>query len=156
MYDNMKVYGYKARKDGRQVVILKTPRSATDAKTTSYPKYLVECQLQRYLTKDETVDHIDGDFTNNDLTNLRVVSRREHCRSHVKINKQYDRKCVICGTEFSTTDSSRITCGSKSCRGSCAHINGYNKGNSFERNRDKGYIDLRDTISHIASIADVV
>ena len=75
MYDNMKVYGPYTRKDGRQVVILKTPGSSMDHKTISYPKYLVECQLQRYLTKNETVYHIDGDFTNNDLTNLRVVDR---------------------------------------------------------------------------------
>ena len=152
MYDNMKVYGPYTRKDGRQVVILKTPGSSTAHKTVCYPKYLVECQLQRYLTKDETVDHIDGDFTNNDLKNLRVVTRSEHCRSHVKVVKESTRRCVICGKQFTTKDSTRITCGSQSCRGRCAHIDGYNQGNSFERNNTKEYIDLRDTISHITSV----
>ena len=29
-------------------------------KTISYPKYIMECYLKRYLNEEETVDHIDG------------------------------------------------------------------------------------------------
>ena len=38
MYENKKVYGPYTRKDGRQVVILKTPGSNKDHQTISYPK----------------------------------------------------------------------------------------------------------------------
>ena len=38
--------------------------------TLSYPKYLIEVHLDRYLEKEETVDHIDGNFLNNVISNL--------------------------------------------------------------------------------------
>lgn len=155
MYDNKKVYGPYKRKDGRQIVVLKTPGSATDHQTISYPKYIVECYLNRYLEPDETVDHIDGDFNNNDLSNLRVVKRSEHCRSHVKKKKILNKICVICREPFETTNNNRVTCGSKSCRGKCAHINGRNKGNSFSYENKNIHIDMRDSISSIPSIVEI-
>ena len=154
MYEGKKVYGPYIRKDGRYVVILKTPGSTSDHKTISYPKYLVECALGRYLNSNETVDHIDGNFSNNDLSNLRVIDRAEHCRSHTLQKQRITSKCVICGNTFTTTDASRITCGSKSCRGSCAHIDGYNKGNSFSRNNTKVYKDMRHTVDYIKSVRE--
>ena len=152
MYEGKKVYGPYTRKDGRQVVILKTPGSEKDHKTISYPKYLVECHINRYLTDNETIDHIDGNFYNNELSNLRIVDRSEHCRSHNKVKQTLYKKCVICGKSFNTTDNNRVTCGSKSCRGKCAHIDGYNMGNSFTYDKENIFIDVRDSLSHIKSI----
>lgn len=34
------------------------------------------------LTSDEIVHHIDGDKLNNDIENLQVVTREEHCKIH--------------------------------------------------------------------------
>lgn len=154
MYEHKKVYGPYTRKDGRQVVILKTPGSHNDHQTISYPKYLVECHLKRYLKDNETVDHINGDFNNNDLSNLRVVDRAEHCRSHAKQKQLITKSCQICGKSFETVNSNRVTCGSKSCRGKCAHINGHNEGNSFTYNNKNILKDMRDTVEHIKSVAD--
>ena len=152
MYENKKVYGPYTRKDGRQVVILKTPGSHNDHQTISYPKYLIECHLNRYLEDNETVDHIDGNFNNNDLSNLRVVDRAEHCRSHTSKRETITKICVICNKPFETTDVNRVTCGSKSCRGKCAHINGQNKGNSFTYDKPNTLIDMRNSIKHIKSV----
>lgn len=154
MYENKKVYGPYTRKDGRQVVILKTPGSNKDHQTISYPKYLVEQHLKRYLTADETVDHIDGDFTNNELSNLRVVNREEHCRSHISKREVLTKICTICGKSFETNNVNRTTCGSKSCRGKCAHINGFNQGNSFTYDRHNKLIDMRDSITYIKSVVN--
>ena len=156
MYEGKKVYGPYTRKDGRQIVILKTPGSNEDHQTVSYPKYIVECALGRYLDNHETVDHIDGNFLNNDLSNLRVVKRSDHARSHCKKKVSLTLICLVCGTTFNTTESNRLTCGSKTCVGKCAHILGHNTGNDFSRNKPKEYIPLRDSIEDIPSIYDIL
>lgn len=92
----MKVYGPYLRKDGTR-------------QTISYPKYLVEEALNRKLTENETVDHIDGNFNNNDLSNLRIINRNEHCfEDHVFRNKETEFTCVYCGKKFKETTVDRF------------------------------------------------
>jgi hypothetical protein len=121
-------------------------------KTVSYPKYIVEKYLDRYLTEDETVDHIDGNFCNNELSNLRVIPRAIHCSSHARLKACECKTCVICGKEFTTKNSRRITCGSSVCRGKCAHVNGYNKGNSFEVSKMNKFASNRSLVEEIQSV----
>jgi hypothetical protein len=64
------IYGPYKTATGRLIVILKATKI-----TMSYPKYLVQKHLGRELTFTETVDHIDGNPLNNELSNLRIVSR---------------------------------------------------------------------------------
>jgi hypothetical protein len=40
--------------------------------------------LGRSLTSNEVVHHIDHDPLNNDLTNLRIMTRAEHCIYHLR------------------------------------------------------------------------
>lgn len=79
LYEGLTVYGPYVRKDGRKHVVLQDP-ATKKLKTVSYPKYLMELHLDRYLEKDETVDHIDRDFTNDSLSNLVVLSRSDHVK----------------------------------------------------------------------------
>lgn len=73
----MRVHGPYKRKDGRQIVIVVENKGLR--RTVSYPKWLMEVQLGRKLDPNlETVDHIDSNFDNNDLSNLRIVPRPEH------------------------------------------------------------------------------
>lgn len=156
VYEGYSVYGPYRRKDNRLHVILThhtSSGSIDDRKTVSYPKYLVEVHLNRYLNPDETVDHIDGDFSNNALSNLRVVPRSLHSRSHTSCREEHIKYCVICGKEFNTSDAWRITCSSAVCRGKCAHVNGYNKGCSFDRDINH-FIPLRSLIEEIPSVED--
>ncbi len=98
-----KVHGPYTRKDGREhVVIVYTDLTK---RTVSYPKYLVEQKLGRELDpKLETIDHIDGNPLNNDLSNLQVIPLREH----TSLDSQYVADecrevtvaCVYCGTSF--------------------------------------------------------
>lgn len=72
----MKVYGpYLAKDNRKRVVILHDDGTRT---TKSYPRVLLEAVLGRELLPDETVDHIDGDCTNDSLENLRILSRAEN------------------------------------------------------------------------------
>lgn len=157
VYDNYQLYGPYRRNDGRMHVVLihhDSKGSIDDRKTVSYPKYLVETYLDRYLTSDETVDHIDGNFSNNDLSNLRIIPRSIHCKSHTCSRKQITLKCVICGTEFITDDINRIICGNKSCAGKCAHINGYNKGNDLHERKMNELTSNRSLVEEILSVED--
>lgn len=97
MYEDFKIYGPYKRKDGRMHIVLKNNIST---KTISYPKYLMEIKLNRYLNSNETVDHIDRDFTNNSYDNLRVIDRSLHIKEDVKRNKDIKVKCAFCGKEF--------------------------------------------------------
>lgn len=45
-------------------------------------RLVVEEKLKRKLHRHEVVHHIDGDNTNNDITNLMVVTQSEHINLH--------------------------------------------------------------------------
>lgn len=96
--DSMKVYGPYYRKDGRQHVIV---ISDGVRRTVSYPKFLMEQHLGRVLLDNETVDHIDRNFKNNDLENLRVVDKVTHGKEDAKRVKLVEFICVLCGVQAS-------------------------------------------------------
>lgn len=155
VYEGLKCYGPYKRKDGRlHVILIEHGKNNTITKriTVSYPKYLVEKYLGRYLVEPETVDHIDGNFSNNELSNLRVVNREIHERSHAKVRTAIKKVCLVCGKEFETFDNSRILCNSKHCAGMSAHIDGYNKGNSFKRGGKNVLVSNRSLIEEIQSV----
>ena len=51
---------------------------------TAYARYLVAVKRGSYLSKDETVDHIDEDKTNDSIDNLQILSRRDNLKKHAK------------------------------------------------------------------------
>ena len=89
-------YGPYARKSDRREfvrVFFKDNR----VRSISYSKFLVEVLLDRELDPhQETIDHIDGDFTNNAWTNLRVVSRNNHTKEDAIYVKKIKMECVVC------------------------------------------------------------
>ena len=93
-----RIYGPYKGSDNRLRVILKF-NDGTE-KGISYPKYLMELHLNRYLTEEETIDHIDRNPLNNDISNLRILSRQEHCSNDVFRNRDIIVTCTYCGKEF--------------------------------------------------------
>lgn len=99
VYENCRFYGpYSNSKDGRLRCILVHPNGYKQ--TVSYPKYLMEVHLGRYLEENETIDHIDGNFLNNDFLNLRVINRKQHAYEDSYKNENVIVNCSYCGKEF--------------------------------------------------------
>jgi hypothetical protein len=98
IYSDAVVRGPYLRKDGRKHVCLLYKNGKRT--TVSYPKYLVEVHLGRYLEAWETVDHIDGDFTNDDLSNLRILERRSHCKIDALRYPLQEFQCPVCKEFF--------------------------------------------------------
>lgn len=71
----MKLYGPYICKDGRRRVVVDDGIKKT---TKLYARYLIEQKLGRELTSNEEVDHIDNDFTNDNLDNLQVLSCKDN------------------------------------------------------------------------------
>ena len=94
----MKVYGpYKMADSGREYIVI---RDKDRQWTMSYPKYLVEQQLGRKLKPNETVDHINRNFLDNDPENLQVLDRKTHARLDAIRLVPITFVCPICKKEF--------------------------------------------------------
>lgn len=148
------IYGPYTRADGRQHIVLnnanKSKGEAGKTKTISYPKAIMENYLRRRLLDNETVDHIDGDFTNNDIANLQVLDRAYHAKKDVVRADYGTCLCAWCGKEFKMTKSrsndrakNRPHFCSKSCSGKYgAYIQ--KGGEPFDPQEiSKTYYDLR-------------
>lgn len=59
----------------------------------SVHRVVMEKHLGRKLKKDEVVHHIDGDKTNNEITNLKVMNRKEHNKLHALENYSKRKRC---------------------------------------------------------------
>lgn len=94
-----KVYGPYMRHDGRQLVVVIDDKG--NRRTVSYPKHIMEVHLGRHLDPElETVDHFDSNIYNNDISNLRLVPRKEHSADDTRRVKLVKLKCAWCKDDF--------------------------------------------------------
>lgn len=100
MFEDYKVYGPYLRKDGREHVCL-VHLETKKRRTVSYPKFLMEKHLGRHLSPEETVDHIDYNFQNNNIENLQILDRRAHPKLDAKKLITQEFHCPYCKTSFS-------------------------------------------------------
>lgn len=120
MYEDCKLYGpYLSKEDGRLRIILLYLKTGKK-QTISYPKYLMEIHLGRYLEVDETVDHIDGNPLNNDLSNLQIIKRNKHSYRDAYRNNDIEVSCKMCGKKF-IIKGSKLSCRNRVDR----HQSGY-------------------------------
>jgi len=103
VYKDCKINGPYLAKDGRMRVIVMHPSELN--RTVSYPKYIMEKHLHRYLDNSETVHHIDGNPCNNNLNNLIILDRKFHASLEAKRLKSESFICPICNTSFSIEGS---------------------------------------------------
>lgn len=92
------MWGPYTARDGRQRLVLHLPNGKRT--TVSYPKYLMEKRLGRYLEPDETVDHIDENPLNNEEGNLQVLTRSGHAALDARRRNPQEFTCPTCGGNF--------------------------------------------------------
>lgn len=103
MYEDYKIYGpYKGKDERLRIIAVDINKKKH---TISYPKYLLECYLNRQLLNNEQVDHIDGNPLNNSIENLQVLKLGQHQKLDIIRNKDIVVKCQYCKREFTIKGS---------------------------------------------------
>lgn len=105
--------------------------------TVSYSRYLMSCHLGRYLTDNEEVDHKDTDNSNDDVSNLQILTVEDH-RNKTSKERSTGRAmtqlvCAYCNTPFNKENrlvkknQENYFC-SRSCNGKFYWSKGFNPG----------------------------
>lgn len=94
---DIKIYGPYIRADGRKHIIKYDGKHRT---TQSYPRYLMEQFLNRELLEDETVDHINGNFLDDRIENLQLLSRAANISKSSSPPEIGIFTCPICNEDF--------------------------------------------------------
>lgn len=99
-FEEFKCYKIYHSKMDRWVVCL--VRNNKDRTTITYAKYLKSIELGRILSREEEVDHVDGDKTNDDPSNLEVVTGEENRRrwSEAHPGRKVELQCPQCEKTF--------------------------------------------------------
>ena len=96
--------------EGRKLVIF--IQNGRPVHGTPYARYLMAVKLGRFLRKDEQVDHIDNDRTNDVIENLQILSQTENIKKYNATLKQpehgstamYKRGCRCAACKKSKAD----------------------------------------------------
>lgn len=106
-----KVLGPYIRKDGRKHIVLndesKSRGDKRKTRTISYPKALIEVSMSRRLAINETVDHVNRDFTDDTIANLRVIDRSLHVSLDAMRISVREICCPECASVFIPSKSQR-------------------------------------------------
>lgn len=88
--------------DGRKRVDLFN--SNKDRTTIAYAKYLMSVHLGHEIPEGYEVDHIDDDSTNDEISNLQLLTEEEHLLKTTKSlstgRTMIKLVCPVCGNEF--------------------------------------------------------
>ena len=66
--------------EDRKIVVLISHDGSKHS--TSYARYLMSISLNRYLSDEETVDHINEDKTDDRIENLQILSSTDNIKKH--------------------------------------------------------------------------
>lgn len=95
-----KIYGpYQSKKDLRRRVIAYNGKNKI---TISYPKYLMECFLQRQLLDNEEVHHKNNLEFDDRIDNYEIINQAKHKAIHSKITPEIF-VCPVCNNHFQLT-----------------------------------------------------
>jgi transcriptional antiterminator len=85
LYPEYKIYGpYPRKSDGRMQLVLSKGKLKI---TKLYAKFLMEVSLERILSKEETIDHINENPLDDTIENLQILTRQENSRKSSIGNK---------------------------------------------------------------------
>lgn len=126
-YNERWCYGYIVTngEDRKTVVLFNTN---DDRSSTAYARYKLAVSIGRFLTTNEQADHIDDDKTNDDISNLQILSRSENIRKQSrKVGRtMVEYKCPICESRFMKRKSNSHLCKPKTTIMTCSRVCGRN------------------------------
>lgn len=99
VFSNCVIYGPYVRKDGRMHVII-CDKLTNKRTTMSYPKYLYQIYHGIELDSSDTIDHLDRDFRNNNISNLVVRKQSDHSSIDALRVSLVKLECKWCGCSF--------------------------------------------------------
>lgn len=105
-YEDYWLYIVFHRKENRRMANLIRIDDIKQRKTLSYARYLMSVDKKRYLTEDEEVDHINNDKTNDELSNLQILSKEDNLKKQELYRATYSQPktmklvCPVCGINF--------------------------------------------------------
>ena len=77
--------------------------TSTDRTTVAYARYLLEVNSGEFIPAGYEVDHIDAGCSNDDLSNLQILTREDHLLKSAKEREGRSYTvlvCPHCGVEF--------------------------------------------------------
>lgn len=101
-----KVYGPYLRKDGRKHVVrihFDDDGRELSRRTQSYPRYLIESSSDSSIPTNLTVDHVNRDKTDDNLSNFRLLPLKEHLQDDAVYRKNSVGICASCQRSFELT-----------------------------------------------------
>ena len=122
IYPNIKSLSININKTSNRRIIYLNLKNENNV-TKQYAKVLMEIKYGRILNRNETVDHIDRDKLNDDLSNLRILDRSVHSSQDCLRVKVDSCVCPECSTVFTPTVNQRNSVKSKAgpfCSRSCS------------------------------------
>lgn len=98
MFKNIKkVYGpydsYRRNKKRRVVIVIFENGNRI---TMSNARWLMVNHLKRWLKKEETVDHIDGNPLNDNMSNLQIMSLEDNVKKSKRLEEMFSFVCPVC------------------------------------------------------------
>lgn len=80
----------------------------SDGRVTTEHRFVMECALNRQLSGNEVVHHLNGDKQDNRIENLQLISRKEHSSLHVRRVEDtiIHLTCSICKKKFTRKKNS--------------------------------------------------
>lgn len=102
-FDNYNGY-IVINKENRKHLCLINKINKKERTTISYARYLMSIKEKRILNKNEQVDHIDGNKTNDIIENLQILSKKENnIKKYIETNKtlkMISLQCPNCNKIF--------------------------------------------------------
>ena len=81
-WKELKPTSFIHRKDGYVLAMIKEHPYVNKKGYVYYHRVVMENYLKRFLKENEIVHHVDENKSNNEITNLKLMSREEHTNKH--------------------------------------------------------------------------
>jgi hypothetical protein len=93
--------GYlRVNRENRKTLYLVEHGGTRVTSSTAYARYVLAIHLKRFLEEYEQADHIDNDKTNDDISNLQILSLADNIKKSAKKPSLINLICSYCNVQF--------------------------------------------------------